>query len=351
LYLYPQSISGLIEMVELVNEIRLDIFGDHVSIISTVRRVRPKEFRKPQHFVCPFCAGNEEMTPPATLVLVERDGSEEWLRDSDSERVKGWTVRVVPNKFPALTTSPPKPTSPSYTEAYGYHEVVIETPSHIGDVHELSNEQFSKALKAAFRRIGEMMSDPRIDTVIMIKNRGPQAGASILHAHSQIFALPVAPKRIEREVRVFESSSECPLCRYLARELGEGRRLVYRGKHFAAVAYEAPRIGFETWIVPIKHSRDPLSLSSEELRELALVLRAISYAIVRGRGFENFNWWFHIAPKSAREFHWHVEVAPVSSTWGGLEKGGDSFIVEYSPEEAASELRKWVGEFIDSEAR
>ncbi len=331
--------------VELVNEIRIDVFGDHLSIVSTVRRVRPKEFKKPQEFVCPFCAGNEELTPPATLVLVKEGGVEKWLRDSDGERVKGWSVRIVPNKFPALTTSPPKPRAPSYVEAYGYHEVVIETPSHVGDVHELSNEQFVDALRATFRRVSEMMGDPRVESVVVIKNRGPRAGASILHAHSQVFALPTVPKRVEREVRVFESGSN-PLCSYLEKELRSGERVVYRGTHFVAVAYEAPRIGFETWVIPVKHELTPLSIDRDALEELALVLRALSYAVVKTAGFENFNWWIHMAPKSAKDFHWHIEVAPVSSTWGGLEKGGDAFIVEYSPEEAARILRKGVEEFL-----
>ena len=333
--------------VELVNEVRLDIFGDHVSIVSTVRRARPKEFKKPQQFVCPFCAGNEHLTPPATLVLVKRGGGEEWLRDSDDERVRGWSVRIVPNKFPALTPSPPKPRSPKYLEAYGYHEVVIETPRHVGDVHELSNEQFVDALRATFRRVSEMMSDPRVDTVIVIKNRGGSAGASILHAHSQIFALPTTPKRVEREARAFGEGGK-PLCEYIEKELDAGERVVYRGKHFIAVAYEAPRIGFETWVVPLKHERTPLNMGLEELEELALVLRALSYAIVVGKKFENFNWWIHMAPRNAKDFHWHIEIAPVSSIWGGLEKGGDSFIVEYPPEEAARELRKFVEEFLQS---
>ncbi len=335
-------------MVELVNEVRVDLFGDHVSIISTVRRIRPKEFKKLQQFVCPFCAGNEEMTPPATLVLVKKGGSEEWLRDKDGERVKGWSVRIVPNKFPALTTSPPKPRSESYLEAYGYHEVVIETPEHVGDVHELSNEQFLDALRATFKRVSEMFSDPRVESVIVIKNRGPQAGASILHAHSQVFALPIVPKRIEREAKAFESGS-CPLCAYLKKELELGLRVIHKGKYFAIVAYEAPRIGFETWVIPLEHSRDPLASSRDVLSELALSLRAVSYAFVKGLGFENFNWWIHMAPKNAKDFHWHVEVAPVSSIWGGLEKGGDAFIIEFSPEEATSELRKFVREFISSE--
>lgn len=331
--------------VELVNEIRLDPFGDHVSIISTVRRARPKEFRKPQQFVCPFCAGNEHLTPPATLVLVKRNGVEEWLRDSDGDRVKGWRIRIVPNKFPALTTNPPRPRSSGYLEAYGYHEVVIETPQHVGDVHELSNDQFADALRAAFKRISEMMSDPRVDTVILIKNRGGSAGASILHAHSQIFALPTTPKRVEREARVFSEGGK-PLCEYLEKEIRDGERIVYQGNHFVAVAYEAPRIGFETWVIPFKHRRTPLDMNQDEVEELALVLRALSYALVTGKGFENFNWWFHMAPRNAKDFHWHVEVAPVSSIWGGLEKGGDSFIVEYSPEEAAKELRKFVNDFV-----
>jgi len=331
--------------VELVNEIRIDPFGDHVSIISTIRRIRPKEFKKPQEFVCPFCAGNEYLTPPATLVLVKRDGRIEWLRDKDDERVKGWSVRIVPNKFPALTQSPPKVTSSRYLEAYGYHEVVIECPNHVGDIHELSTEQFADALTALLKRVEEMMSDPRVVTVLPIKNRGGGAGASILHTHSQIFALPIVPKRVEREVAVFERG-ENPLCNYLERELREGKRVVYEGQHFVAVAYEAPRIGYETWVIPRKHAATPIGMGREEIVELAKILQAISYAIVAKKGFECFNWWIHMAPKTAKDFHWHIEIAPLSSIWGGLEKGGDTFIIEATPEEAAQELRAGVQEFL-----
>ncbi len=311
-----------------------------IAIISTIRRHRPKQYGPKKTIeVCPFCPGNEHLTPPATAVLVKRDGEYIIERDSDDKRVSGWIARIFPNKYPALTTSPPAVTEPGFAEAYGYHEVLVETPRHVPDIHLAPCEEIADALWLGFHRIREMLNDPKIQSVIMIKNRGALAGASIVHTHSQIFALPIIPPRIEMEIETFRREPK-PLCRYLEDELVKEKRVIYSGKHFTVLAIVAPRLPYEVWIVPHKHSPRPFDLDREELLELAQVLQNVVRVYVDVLRFDSYNMWLHMAPKGVDEFHWHIELAPSLPTWGGLERSSDAYIIEVPPEEAAELLKK-----------
>ena len=116
--------------------------------------------------------------------------------------------------------------------------------------------------------------------------------------------------------------------------------VIYNGKHFVALSIVAPRLPYEVWIVPHKHSPRPFDLDYEELLELAEVLQNVVRIYVDILRFDNYNMWIHMAPKGVDEFHWHIEIAPSLPTWGGLEKGSDSYIIEVLPEEVAEMFRK-----------
>jgi len=325
--------------LKLINELRRNPISGTITIVSTIRRFRPKEYEaKSGKVVCPFCPGNEFLTPPA-IVLVKRGGEYVIERDSEERRVRNWVARVFPNKYPALTVKPPQVTEPVFEEAYGYHEVLVETPKHVPDIHLAPREDIADALWLGFHRIHELLADDRVQCVVMIKNRGAQAGASIIHTHSQIFALPLTPPRIAVEVEIFRVGNK-PLCRYLSDELSKERRVVFRGEHFVVIAIVAPRIPYELWVVPYKHRARPLDLSYDELVELATILQNITKVYTEVLKFDSYNMWLHMAPKGVDEYHWHIEVAPSLPTWGGLEKSSDVYIIDVPPEEAAEIIKK-----------
>ncbi len=321
-------------MVQLVNEVRLNPLNSDIAVISTVRRLRPKEHQSPRGFRCPFCPGNEELTPPATAVLVVENGRRKVLRDSDGERVRGWKARIFPNKYPALTTSPPRPHARGAEPAYGYHEVAVETPKHVPDPHNVDLHDYADALWLVFHRVSTILMDPRVEYVAVIKNRGSRAGASIMHTHLQIFGLPFTPPRVAREVEAFKAG--CPLCS-IADEHPE--LIVAELDDFLVTVNPAPRAPYEVWIIPRRHEPTPLGLDDKRLIELSKAVRMATKAYVEGLGYDSYNAWIHMAPRGVTGYHWHVEFMPVSVTWGGLEKSCEVYIVEVPPEEAAERLR------------
>jgi len=336
--------------LNLIDEIRIPILGNHVTIVSTRRRLRPKE-RKESVDKCPFCPGNEELTPPATLALVRIGNRFEFCRESRSGECSPWIVRIIPNKYPALDPNPPTPTARNALKARGFHEVVVESCKHVHDPHELSDEEYALSLYTTMTRMRDLLSIEWIKYVALIKNRGLGAGASIRHSHSQIFASPYVPPRVAEEVKQLIDLGTCPLCSYVEDEYLRNRYLVYESKSFALLVNDAPRASYEVLIVPKKHESRP-SPNLEILRELAHVMRIVTKFFVEVLRTESYNMWFHVAPKGVEDFHWHIEAMPRLGIWGGYELSSDVYIVEVSPEEVAEKMRSFVSslerEAVDS---
>ena len=325
-------------------EVRVDPIDQYrISVISRARVFRPKDLvsrvSEIKRGVCPFCPGNEAATPPATLAVVAGERGEEIVRESGNSRVEGWCLRIVPNMYPAFKAS-----VNTRSMAYGFHEVVIETPKHDGHPDKLSVEENLLVLKYVFIRMKELLSDKRVSHVLFFRNHGLSAGASLSHPHSQLMAMGFTPPVIKREVNgayeLYRAFGECPYCSLLRREIEEKVRLVYLSEYFAVVTPWALMAPFETWIMPRRHRSNPLSLSLEELYGLA---EAYTYALRRLSevlGDPAYNLWLHMIPVDDSEaYHWHIEVQPSISTWAGAEKGGGIFLVHVSPEEAAARLR------------
>ncbi len=325
-------------------EIRRSLFdSSRISIIAIGRRRRPKHYSYQGLHVgaltktCPFCPGHEYMTPPATLVLTS---SLEYLVEGEGERVRDWLVRIFPNKYPALLLNTEG--SRGTISLYGYHEVIVESPIHSEEVYLENPKYMYYVFLALRRRIKEILGDDRIENVVVIKNRGPRAGASIVHPHLQLFANTFTPPVILSELQGFKKFKEkhgiCPLC-YMVNRIDEPR-LVLESKHFIVYTRYAPKQAYELLIVPRKHSPCITSASDDELFDLAQVLSKVLKALLRLLGGVDYNYWIHCAPKNSEtEYHWHIEIQPVVETWGGYEKSSGVHIVTVSPEESAAELR------------
>ncbi len=334
---------------------RIDVRRDpvvptRISIISGIRKFRPKEYIESERreeirrIECPFCPGHEHMTPPAVLVAKLENGKLVFYRDSDSQRITGWIVRVFPNKYPALIPEDPK------SPAYGYHEVIVETPNHDREAYLTSIEHYSLSLRILMKRLSDIMTDPRICHVIAIKNYGPRSGASLEHPHMQIFAttfpLPYIVEEVVYTVHKYESEGVCPYCR-LIEEDSKTEHKVYENECFIALASRAPRSPYEVWILPKEHVDMPFGMSDYEYKLLADVLAKVLKTYHSFLGNPSYNMWIHIPPKridglSRIVYHWHIEISPVLTTWGGFEKGSGVYIVPVSPEEAGRNLRECI---------
>lgn len=177
-------------------ELRKDPIVGRWVIISTDRAKRPSDFvRTPiahKGGFCPFCYGNESRTPPE--VLAYRPNG-----DGASQRnAPGWSVRVVPNKFPALGIEGNLTRQAEgmfdKMSGIGAHEVIIESPEHNATMASLPQRNIEDVLWAMRDRIVDLKRDKRFKYILIFKNHGEQAGASLEHPHAQLIALPIVPK-------------------------------------------------------------------------------------------------------------------------------------------------------------
>ena len=330
-------------------ELRKDPVVGRWVIISTERARRPSDVAgepvRPVGDACVFCEGREAQTPPE--LLAGRPGG----GPADGP---GWTYRVVPNKFPALRIEgelePEGEGVFDRMDGVGAHEVVIETPRHDGSLATLSPDAVTDVLVACRDRIADLKKDPRFEYILIFKNHGEAAGASLEHPHSQLIATPIIPSMVAEELagaaRYFELKERCVWCDIVRQESRAGRRLVLEGDGFVALAPFAPRLPFETWILPARHRAAFEDAGVEELRGLAGVLGEFLRRMNRVLRDPPYNFMLHTAPlrePPGDSFHWHLEVIPKLTRVAGFEWGSGFFINPVPPEDAAEALRAPAG--------
>lgn len=331
-------------------EIRKDPLSDRYIIIAPQRLQRPDEYsRTPGRRAagnCPFCAGHEDETPPATAVYPSSAAA-----DSPS---RTWQVRVVPNKYPAVEMSAvgdnsPGNTSPEFTRATGIHEVIIESSDHWESITDIRPEEAELVFLAYRDCLQRASNEPHLRYGIPFKNTGPLAGASLSHSHSQFIALPHVPRGAQREIegaeRYYREHDECFFCQLVRQELPHGPRLVAASPHFVAVAPFASCFAFETWILPRVHEANYAQTQPLQLQELSQFVCDVLRGLEKRLDRPDYNYWLHSCPFDTRSYdhyHWHIEIIPRLATLAGFEWGTGSFINPVLPEDAARSLRETV---------
>ncbi|THB78270.1 MAG: galactose-1-phosphate uridylyltransferase [Desulfobulbaceae bacterium] len=327
-------------------ELRKDPVLGRWIIISKERQKRPTDFivDEPQTSggFCPLCPGNEYSTPPEVYAF--RDESTASPNDSN------WKVRVVPNKFPALIIEGEldKQGEGLYDRmnGIGAHEVVIETPGHNDLFANLPIDHITLVFRAFRDRLSDLEKDSRFRYVMIFKNFGRAAGASLEHSHSQLIALPVLPRMIVSELEGSESyfryKDRCIFCDIIRQEIQQNVRVVCQNESFITIAPFAPRTPFEMWVLPKKHSSGFCTQTNEELLLLAEIfsetLRRLDGCIPQ----VPYNFVLHTQPlRTGRldHFHWHFEIVPKLTSIAGFEWGSGFYINPLPPEEAAQYLR------------
>ncbi|MCX8011629.1 MAG: galactose-1-phosphate uridylyltransferase [Desulfobacterota bacterium] len=328
-------------------ELRKDPIVGRWVIISTDRGKRPTSFKINERITtssgfCPLCPGNEDKTPPE-VYAVRRDGSR--------PNTLGWTLRVVSNKFPALIIEGNlnKQGEGMYDKmnGIGAHEVIIETPSHGTFLSQLEPKAFEDVLWAYRERILDLKKDERFRYVLIFKNHGIEAGASLDHSHSQLIALPIVPKLVMEEMEgsknYYNYKDRCVFCDIVHQELEDKRRLIVENNEFLAIAPYASRSPFEIWIIPKKHYSSFVNIAQEVYTSLAEIFREVLSRIEVALEDPPYNFTLHTSPFNNLindYYHWHFEIIPTLSKIAGFEIGSGFYINSTPPEEAAAFLKE-----------
>ena len=345
------------ERLELPNELRRDYILERHVIIASARMKRPTDFAVPPKVEtegeCPFCVGNEKATPPADILLIRSEGGVTLSKDNDGERRSDWLVRCFPNLYPAMEPSTEAlPTSEPLRPvqvAYGYHEIIVESPNHEEHPGQARVEQLQISLEASFTLMRRFLEDERIRYVQLFRNHRKEAGASLSHTHSQMIALDSIPKNVGEELKAFKkykrAGGGCPYCAIIESEQGSSRE-VFENEDFFVLAPWASITPFELWILPKRHEADLLRMTGREVAHLAKTLRSTLGAVSRLLTDPPYNYGFHTAPKGldALDYHWHLEIYPKLSLWAGFELSTGVYINVTPPEIAARSLREPVKE-------
>ena len=349
-----------------VREIRISpIVPSESVLVATARGMRPRkaEEKAPRDTrahveTCPFCKGNEEKTPPTICSYPDEDN---------------WEVRIVENLFPVLGDDRSEGGInfglQQVIEGYGRHEVLIDHHQHGIGVFEMSIEHL-KLLFGAYRDRMQTLyeSDSRLKFVLVFKNFGPAAGASIPHTHSQIIATPVVPENVINELehskKYHDKHNQCVFCALIDealtfeatiydRQSGEVRRkinvgqyVIERGEKFVAIKPFASRYEWEVHILPLTHQSDFLQISEDDLEDFARVMKHTMQRLDKVIGGVQYNYFLHTQPHGDQysdcgdSYHWHLEICPRTSIPTGFELGSGLFVSTISPEDAARQLRE-----------
>lgn len=356
------------EAPKAIREIRINpIVPAESVLVATARSLRPKKEEppaphdsRPNVETCPFCRGNESKTPPPIAEVPQG---------------KDWNIRIVENLYPVLDDDQKNPNLAfglqQTIDGYGRHEVVIDHSFHGIRIHEMSEEHLARLFSVYRDRMDELFrSNAAVRAVLVFKNFGPAAGASIAHSHSQIVAMPVVPANIDAEVQnsaahhakygrcifcslvdealTFEAAIYDRASGLMRRKIDVGQYVIERGEKFIAVKPFASRFEWEVQVLPLDHEADFTKLKDDDLGDLAKVFRRSMARLNAVLGGVQYNFFIHSLPHGPsyegmkESFHWHIEICPRTSVPTGFELGSGLFVNTISPEDAAAKLRAVV---------
>lgn len=332
-------------------ELRIDPVSGLKVIVAGERSDRPGAFldvdpRPPiDPDSDPFLAGHEDRTPPEVFALRPHGGA---------ENGPGWTVRVVPNRYPALSGDEdavdPDPLAAGRGEpdlfvsrpAPGAHEVIVNAPQPVSSLLELEPAQVAEAMGVWRER---MRVHAAAGYVHVIVNEGREAGASLPHSHAQLYALPFVPATVARERERFTAYSDRTQGRNLLEDLIQEEvrrreRVVAVDGEAVAVCPFAARVPFHVMIAPRRPAarfEDDGPLGAELLHD---VLGRLSAALGAA---PPLNMWVRTAPRGAERFCWRIDLLPRLAHLAGLEQGAGVHLNVLPPERAAARLRDALG--------
>ncbi len=326
----------------MANEVRVDPLTGLKVIIAAARKDRPGgdfDLDPPAPIDTgkdPFLPGHEDRTPPEVDAVRPGGGGPD---------TPGWTVRTVPNKYPALATGledlPPEaqPDLFSAQPAGGAHEVIVNAPDAVCSLGDLDAAQVAVAMEAWRTR---MRAHADAACVHLIVNEGHLGGASLPHTHAQLYALDFVPAAIARERERFGAHATRTMGGNLLgdlvqEEVRRRERIVAIDDEAVLMAPYASRLPFQLMLAP----RRPRARFEDD-GPLGAALVHDAFARLRRRLGEipPLNLWVRTAPRGADHFCWRIDILPRLTHLAGLELGTGVYLCVVAPEQAAAELRE-----------
>ena len=300
------------------SEIRKDYLLNKYVIITPGRAKRPRDVKEETIISrladCPFCP--EKINPKNILDRIDAPEGE---------------ILSIGNIFPAVSLD--------NKNAYGAQEVIIETPDHKKELHNMSEAQIERLLRMYAKRTAAICKIKNIEYVLGFKNQGSKAGASIVHAHSQIFASSLLPPEIKEELelaRCYEAKHKtCAYCDIIKQEIKSPRK-IHEDKFVAAFAPYASQYHYEAWIFTKRHLDNITKLNDQEFKIFAQALKKILLKLSELN--LSFNYFLHQVISDCHQ-HFYLKIQPRDSVWAGVELGSGLVINSVAPEEAAKFYR------------
>ncbi len=286
---------------------------------------------------CPFCPGNEAQLPGI-------------IAETPAREAPGWSVRVVPNKFPAVQAEAaalaPACGGHQARSGHGAHEVIIESPWHDAEPTALSAVELNAIVETYRARSRALLDQDGIKAAILFRNYGPRAGASLAHSHAQIIALDFVPPKLaaidDWARRYTAEHGRCAMCAELEVERESGTRIVDENDKFVALVPFAAEHPFELWVVPKQHEASFAALADKALPAFSDLLGRSLRLLQAALDDPSYNFVVDTAPKTERaapHWHWKLRIVPGVATWGGFELGAGLPINPSRPEDDAALLR------------
>lgn len=321
-------------------KLRQNIVTRDWVVISPERSKRPEDYvtaAAPKHDIpkdCPFCVDHENSAYQFSI------------KDAETEN-----IYVIPNKYPAYVKNDSVISEGDGfyqdTKSIGGHEVII-IKKHEQELYEDGEAIVSELIGVYKNRYLHYDQDPVVEYTMIIHNHGPEAGASIEHPHSQLFASAILPNYVEQELenaqKYYKENKKCVFCEMIRVEKENGQRIVFENNDFLVFTFFASRFPFEMWLMPKKHAARFEAIDEKLQQSMANALHEAISRLNKALNFPPFNYWIHTLPHHSDNhdelYHWHLEIAPRVSKFGGYELGSDVVIDVVSPEMAAEFLKK-----------
>jgi UDPglucose--hexose-1-phosphate uridylyltransferase len=305
-------------------EIRFDPIYRHTVVLAPERSKRPKDdFNTSieKSSKCPFCPGNEDQTPPQNY--------------SNGDNVKNWTIRSFPNKYPAFKHS-------DKNNIFGIQDVIVESDKHDVNMGDYSLKHFKELLKVYLWYYQVLKKNDKIKYILVFKNHGQMAGATLEHPHSQVVGLSFVPRNIKEAVRRLEKyynkHNKCYYCSII-----DGAKTLFENNSFISISPKDARFSYESWILPKNHQShfehitddqliDLAEIFSIQIKKMNSILDKPAFNIVLNNGLYD--------ETNSNCFHWNIQLFPRISLPAGFEFATGMFINQAPPEHVFLEFKK-----------